>query len=204
MLKQPFPSFSSAFPPAARYAKLLCLFSQVLQVFQPAPRGWNLHGWFQVLPHSRCSLTFFWSNAPFSKIPVLFNLDLLFFWFLVCRSFAPFTQWTLFGDALFPLSTPTWGAGEYRYLRVGKWRNWPNLGGGHIYLEFRVGVITIYLWKNLKKSNSRQKQRNPTSNLHRSKIQYPNMSQKSGSDWDAFQVLKRKGVFDPSGVDVWK
>lgn len=30
------------------------------------------------------------------------------------------------------------------------------------------------------------------------------MSQKSGSDWDAFQVLNRKGVFDPSGVDVRK
>jgi len=149
---------------------------------------------------------------------VLFNLDSFFFGFR--RVSFPRT---LHGVNTFwwcsvpiSLSTPTWGAGEYRYLRVGrntmnipdlpldKWRNWPNLGGGHIYLEFRAGVITIYLWKNLKKSNSRQKQRNPKSNLHRSKIQYPNMRQKSGSDWDAFQVLNRQGVFDPSGVDVRK
>lgn len=87
---------------------------------------------------------------------MLFNLDAFFFWFRRVSFLRTLQGVNTFWWCIVPisLSTPTWGAGEYRYLRVGrntmnipdlpldKWRNWPNLGGGHIYLEFRVGVST--------------------------------------------------------------
>lgn len=68
--------------------------------------------------------------------------------FVVCRSFAPFKEWTLFGDAVFPshwahprgelVNIGTWELEDIRWtsipdLPLHKWRNWPNWGGGHIY-----------------------------------------------------------------------
>lgn len=135
MLKQPFPSFSSAFPLAS--PKVCQVALSVLPSAPSFPTGASNFPVMSIL--NSCQGGIFMDGFKFYRIPDVpwhFSDQMFpsqrfqcysiwihfFFWFRRVSFLRTLHGVNTFWWCSVPisLSTPTWGAGEYRYLRVGR------------------------------------------------------------------------------------